>query len=81
MIQIRKYRRAGSTESSNVVRDPTSIALDTVSNGPSGEAPALMSAVNPGMSLWIVRELGLTGVPASRTRPTPLFRLPNAALW
>ena len=53
---------------------------ETVSNGPLDEAPALTSAVNPGVSETTVSAPSLTGRPASNTIPTPSLRLPKVGL-
>ena len=41
--------------------------------GPSGESPARISAVNPGVSVVIAICDSSARPPASRTRPTPGF--------
>ena len=45
----------------------------TVSKGPSGESPARISAVNPGVSVVTAICDSSRAAPASSTRPTPGF--------
>ena len=49
--------------------DPTCLLAPTVSKGPSGESPARISAVNPGVSLVTTIRSGAPS--ASTTSPTP----------
>ena len=52
---------------------PTGLPSATVSNGPSGESPARISAVKPGVSVVTASCAGSLDSPASSTSPTPGF--------
>jgi hypothetical protein len=49
------------------------LELETPWNGPSDESPALICAVNPGVSVSIVSVFGETALSVPTTSPTPGF--------
>jgi hypothetical protein len=71
VIQTTKYRASVLSSSQAVVAELVLLSPTVVSNGPSGELPARISAVKPGVSVVSVSAAGAPS--ASSTRPTPGF--------
>src|SRR4029077_14234587 len=85
--QISTYRPLGDFFVWKVwVPGPTSFCLSTLVNearpagATDGLLPTSMATLAPAVGPKVIcTELRLTGLPMSRSRPVPFFRLPNAA--